>query len=64
MTGAIEFLQKAKEICATEDFRTCEGVCFMIIDCIMGMENAPSEADLVREVMAYQIKEVSDAERD
>ena len=58
MTGAIEFLRKAKAICKANEDKGCDGcpVCRMCSD---GLESI-DEADLVRKVMAYQIKEVSD----
>jgi hypothetical protein len=55
MTGAIEFLRKAKAIC--ESRKTCHNceIC-EICGC---PENFYDEADLVRKVMDYQIKEVT-----
>ena len=61
MTGAIEFLRKAKEICDNMD--ACIK-CPLGEFCMAEMNRLDDEADLVREVMAYQIEEVSDAERD
>lgn len=63
MTGAIEFLRKAKAICETDDFKIAEETSFAILDYIIGMDNALSEADLVRKVMDYQIKEDKDGEQ-
>lgn len=60
MTGAIEFLQKAKAICKT--YPWCSK-CPFCGNCINDVENITDEADLVRKVMNYQIEEVSDAER-
>lgn len=40
MVGAIEFLRKSKAIYEDKDFRVEEGVAFMIVDYIMGAENA------------------------
>jgi hypothetical protein len=59
MTGAIEFLRKAKAIC--ESRKTCHNceIC-EICGC---PENFYDEADLVRKVMDYQIKEDINAER-
>ena len=53
MTGAIEFLQKAKTACETDDINL--DIMFAIIDCIGGREGTLSEADLVRKIMEYQI---------
>jgi hypothetical protein len=66
MTGAIEFLRKAKAICNSRDVG-CQankdiGVCPVNKLCWDYISNV-DEADLVRKVMEYQIKEVSDAER-
>ena len=58
MTGAIEFLQKAKAICLN---RTSCGKCPLVNAC-NGFGNITDEADLVRKVMNYRL-EVSDAER-
>ena len=61
MTGAIEFLRKAKAICEsiTNGTNPCE-------DCpINGLcipENIENEADLVRKVMEYRLED-GDAER-
>jgi len=55
MTGAIEFLRKAKEICNTSDIN-CKTT-FDIIDYLSEMENALSPSEIVSKVMSYQIKE-------
>ena len=54
MTGAIEFLQKAKAIC--ENMDAC-GRCPLNEMCSVEMNMVDDEADLVRKVMEYQIKE-------
>jgi hypothetical protein len=59
MTGAIEFLRKAKAICDSESAR--REIMYDTIDCIGGTIGALPPADLVRKVMAYQIKEDTDA---
>jgi len=57
MVGAVEFLRKAKEICATKPTcHQCE-----ISDLCQGMSEFENESDLVAKVMAYEIKEGSDA---
>jgi adenine-specific DNA glycosylase len=56
MTGAIEFLRKAKAIC--NNTHPCADECPLNDWC--HHEDDMNEADLVRKVMAYQIKEVSD----
>lgn len=58
MTGAIEFLRKAKAIQDIEGV-DCK-ITFEIINYLDGMKNAPSEADLVSKVMAYEIKDDTD----
>ena len=58
MTGAIEFLRKAKAI---EDSDNKAEIVGMIIRCIWGVGKT-TQADLVRKVMAYQLKEDKDAE--
>jgi hypothetical protein len=61
MTGAIEFLRKAKAIC--ESRTTCVK-CPVDDMCLCGINNMDDgQADLVRKVMDYQIKESSDADR-
>jgi hypothetical protein len=58
MTGAIEFLRKAKAICQNRE--KCSG-CPAQDFCLCDLENGIDyEADLVRKVMDYQIKEVSE----
>jgi len=59
MTGAIEFLRKAKAIC--NDRPTCYQC--PIGEICRGMDAIDDEAGLVRKVMDYQIKEDKDAER-
>lgn len=54
MTGAIEFLRKAKAIC--EDNSDCV-ICPIADFCLTDMDNITDEAELVRKVMDYQIKE-------
>lgn len=56
MTGAIEFLRKAKAICSVDDANVVEETSFIILDYIMGMDNSLSEADLVRKVMDYRLE--------
>ena len=59
MTGAIEFLRKAKAICDSRD--SCVN-CPVDDLCLCGIDNwDDDEADLVRKVMEYRL-EVSDAE--
>jgi hypothetical protein len=53
MTGAIEFLRKAKLIC--EDRPTCYKC--PISDLCGGMSDIIDEAETVSKVMAYRIKE-------
>ncbi len=55
MTGAIEFLRKAKVIC--DNTHPCIEECPLNDWC--NHEEDINEADLVRTVMNYQIKEVS-----
>jgi hypothetical protein len=65
MTGAIKFLRKAKAINDAEA-QTKDDFCktiFAIIDYITGADNGTNEADIVRKVMDYQIKEDTNAER-
>ena len=56
MTGAIEFLRMAKAI---DNLEEKEKVIFSLINYIYEMDNE-HEADLVRKVMDYQIKEDTD----
>ena len=56
MTGAIEFLQKAKAICDNMD--ACIK-CPLGDFCMAEMNDLDDEADLVRKVMEYQIEEAS-----
>ena len=65
MTGAINFLRKAKDIC-NQRKNKC-GAAFIGTRCPMwNMCKEPiqiiNESDLVSKVMAYKIKEVADAE--
>ena len=53
MTGAIEFLQKAKSIKHPDGKRE---IVDMIIRCIWG-DGEISEADLVRKVMEYRLED-------
>jgi hypothetical protein len=55
MTGAIEFLRKAKAI---DNLQDKEKIVFSLINYLYEMDNE-TEADLVRKVMDYQIKEES-----
>ncbi len=59
MTGAIEFLTKAKAICKASE--RCKG-CTVFPLCHKLFSDLSDEADLVRKVMAYQLKEDKDAE--
>lgn len=59
MTGAIEFLHKAKAICVSE---TDNEMSFTIIEYLNDTGRGLPTADLVRKVMEYRL-EVSDAER-
>jgi hypothetical protein len=59
MTGAIEFLRKAKAICDSK--QTCYKC--PLTDFCGGLSELEDEADLVRKVMDYQIKEDINAER-
>lgn len=60
MTGAIEFLRKAKEICESVPLLHCKEC---PLDSICGeMANMTDEADLVRKVMDYRLED-KDAER-
>lgn len=58
MTGAIEFLRKAKAICESrgEKCPMCTE-CPAYELCIGVAEDIENEADLVRKVMAYQLKD-------
>ena len=54
MTGAIEFLQKAKAICENEgDCSTCP----MGVLCITDISILNDEADLIRKVMEYRLED-------
>lgn len=60
MTGAIDFLRKAKAICESVPVHHCKEC---PLDEICGeMGNMKEPADLIRKVMDYQIKEDKDAE--
>ena len=58
MTGAIEFLRKAKAICDGRENHCFNenGACVLYAYCAKG-KIVTDEADLVRKVMAYQLKE-------
>ena len=58
MTGAIEFLRKAKAICESVPELRCDE-CPMTEWC-GEMNNIKNPANIVRKVMAYQIEEVSE----
>lgn len=53
MTGAIDFLRKAKAICLN---RTSCGKCPLVNAC-NGFENITDEADIVRKVMDYRLED-------
>jgi len=55
MTGAIEFLRKAKAV--SDDQDSPSTITFQIIDYLDGVSNALSEADLVRKVMDYRLED-------
>lgn len=56
MTGAIEFLRKAKAICdSRSEHCHINGICPVYELCVKTVEGI-DEADLVRKVMDYQIK--------
>lgn len=55
MTGAIEFLRKAKAICDTESAR--REIMYDVIDCIGGTIGTLPPADLVRKVMDYRLED-------
>ena len=57
MVGAVEFLRKAQGI---KDLKDKEKIGYMIIDYLYEMDNK-AESDLVAKVMAYKIKEDTDA---
>ena len=60
MVGVIEFLRKAKKIC---DSTVC-GKCPLDGDmCFKNVADIEDEDELVKVVMAYEIKEGNDAER-
>jgi hypothetical protein len=64
MTGAIEFLQKAKEIyksCKYDEYLKCP-TCPIKTICGDGILSR-DEADLVRKVMDYQINQSTTADR-
>jgi len=63
MTGAIEFLRKAKADCDKGNIFQKREIISEIINYLTGTEKALPEADLVSKVMAYKIKEVADAEK-
>ncbi len=57
MTGAIEFVTKAKAICESTTCGKCpldDNMCFK------NVADIEDTADLVRKVMAYQLKEDKD----
>ena len=58
MTGAIEFLRKAKSI---DNLADKEKFVISVIDYLYGKGNE-GNVEIVRKVMAYQLKEDKDAE--
>ena len=61
MTGAIEFLQKIKAIQNIEGNKDgYSKTVFEMLDCIHDIDNAQTEADLVRKVMEYRLEVADD----